>query len=247
MFKADTHVHTIASGHAYGTVQEMARAARERGLDLIVLTDHGPSMPGGPHRFHFSNLVVLPYFIEGVEVLRGVEANIMNENGDLDLAPRYLERLDWVAAGLHDDCIESTTIELNTKAVVRAIQSGLIDVVVHPGNPRFPIEHETVVRAIVDAGIAMEINNSSLTSPHRRGSDANCLLLAKLAVKYKAQIVLGSDAHSPWQVGELSKAYELVASCGLRADQVLNFTAEGIRAYLRRRGKKRYTADTPVV
>lgn len=247
MFKVDTHVHTIASGHAYGTVQEMARAARERGLELIALTDHGPSMPGGPHRFHFSNLIVLPHFIEGVEVLRGIEANIVNEDGDLDLASRYLERLDWVAAGLHDDCIEPMTVELNTRAMVRAIQSGLVDVVVHPGNPRFPIEHETVVRAIAEAGIAMEINNSSLISPHRKGSETNCIMLAKLAAKYRANIVLGSDAHSPWHVGILDKAYELATSCGVASDQILNFSTERFRAYLITRGKRRYTATTPLV
>lgn len=247
MFKVDTHVHTIASGHAYGTIMEMSRAAQAKGLELIVMTDHGPSMPGGPHRFHFSNLIVLPPYIEGVEVLRGIEANVVSEDGDLDLAARYLERLDWVAVGLHDDCLEPMSPELNTKALIRAIESGYVDVVVHPGNPRFPIDHNMLVRAIAEAGIAMEINNSSLISPHRKGSDTNCEQLAKLAARLNVRIVLGSDAHSPWQVGELDMAYNLAVRCGIKAEQILNFSPERIKDYLKARGKKRFTSSIPTV
>ncbi|MBT9155086.1 MAG: putative phosphatase YcdX [Firmicutes bacterium] len=247
MVKADTHVHTIASGHAYGTVQEMAVAAREKGLELIALCDHGPSLPGAPHRYYFSNLLVLPHFIAGVEVLRGIEANMLNERGELDLERRFLERLDWVAAGFHDDCVAPMSRDLNTQAILGAISTGLVDVIVHPGNPQFPIHHEIVVRAIAEAGIAMEVNNASLIYPHRRGSEKNCVELIGLAIHYGANIVLGSDAHSPWQVGEVGKAYELAVSCGVPPAQILNFTANGVREYLKRRGKPRYIADASVV
>jgi putative hydrolase len=247
LIKADTHVHTVASGHAYGTVLEMANAAQEKGLELIALCDHGPSLPGAPHRYYFSNLLVLPHFIAGVEVLRGIEANMLNERGELDLERRFLERLDWVAAGFHDDCVTPMSRDLNTQAILGAIGSGLVDVIVHPGNPQFPIHHEVVVRAIAEAGIAMEVNNASLIYPHRRGSDKNCVDLIKLAILYGANIVLGSDAHSPWQVGEVSQAYALAASCGVPAAQILNLTANGVREYLKKRGKPRYIAAAPVV
>lgn len=247
MVKADTHVHTIASGHAYGTVQEMAHHALEKGLELIVLSDHGPSLPGAPHRYYFSNLLVLPHFIAGVEVLRGIEANMLNERGELDLERRFLERLDWVAAGFHDDCVAPMSRDLNTQAVLGAINTGLVDVIVHPGNPQFPIHHEVVVRAIAEAGIAMEINNASLIYPHRRGSEKNCVELIKLAIEYQANIVLGSDAHSPWQVGEVTKAHELAVSCGVPSEQILNLTAAGVRAYLGKRGKHRYSTTATLI
>lgn len=247
MVKADMHVHTIASGHAYGTVQEMALAAKEKGLELIALTDHGPSLPGAPHRYYFSNLLILPRFIAGVEVLRGIEANILNERGELDLERRFLEHLDWVAAGFHDDCITPMSRDLNTQAILRAIGTGLVDVIVHPGNPQFPIHHEAVVRAIAEAGIAMEINNASLIYPHRRGSETNCAELIKFAIGYRANIILGSDAHSPWQVGEIAKACELAVSCHLPPEQILNLTADGVREYLKKRGKPRYVVDAPIV
>ncbi len=71
--------------------------------------------------------------------------------------------------------------------------------------------------------------------------------LIGLAIHYGANIVLGSDAHSPWQVGEVGKAYELAVSCGVPPAQILNFTANGVREYLKRRGKPRYIADASVV
>ena len=43
---ADTHAHTLASGHAYSTIREMAAAARKRGLKALALTEHAPEMPG---------------------------------------------------------------------------------------------------------------------------------------------------------------------------------------------------------
>ena len=49
---ADMHCHTVASGHAYSTVQEIAREASNKGLEMVAITDHGPSMPGGPHCYH---------------------------------------------------------------------------------------------------------------------------------------------------------------------------------------------------
>ena len=45
----DTHTHTVASGHAYSTLIENAKAASAKGLKALAVTDHGVAMPGGPH------------------------------------------------------------------------------------------------------------------------------------------------------------------------------------------------------
>ena len=38
--KTDTHTHTLASGHAYSTIEENLRAGKEQGLELVGTTDH---------------------------------------------------------------------------------------------------------------------------------------------------------------------------------------------------------------
>jgi len=72
--KIDLHTHTIASGHAFGTVWENARAAKARGLEMIAITDHGPSMPGASNQLYFRCGDRIPRIIEGVKVLFGVES-----------------------------------------------------------------------------------------------------------------------------------------------------------------------------
>ena len=42
---ADIHMHTLASGHAYGTIREMAAAAKEQQLQLIGISEHAPGIP----------------------------------------------------------------------------------------------------------------------------------------------------------------------------------------------------------
>ena len=76
---ADTHTHTIASGHAYSTVDENARWAAEQGLRLLALTDHAPAMQNTTCHAYFANLNVIPQELRGVRILRGVELNILEK------------------------------------------------------------------------------------------------------------------------------------------------------------------------
>lgn len=54
----DMHTHTLASGHAYSTIAEVAAAAAEQGLCAVGITEHAPTMPGTCHNFYFQNLKV---------------------------------------------------------------------------------------------------------------------------------------------------------------------------------------------
>ena len=67
--KVDTHTHTSASGHAYSTLIENAKSAKQNGLAMFCTTDHSESMPGAPHYWFFSNQRVLPRLIEDVAII----------------------------------------------------------------------------------------------------------------------------------------------------------------------------------
>ena len=71
-FLLDSHTHTLASGHAYCTLLEMVRAAAERELELICITDHAPGMELTTHRDYFLNFKVIDREIYGVKVLMAV-------------------------------------------------------------------------------------------------------------------------------------------------------------------------------
>lgn len=235
----DLHVHTIASGHAYSTILEIARAAREKGLAGVAITDHGPAMPGGPHGYHFSNLRRLPPVIEGVRVFRGVEANILDTEGRLDLEPRYMKHLDLILAGFHQDCFPpGRPVEENTRALVKVMASGWVDVIVHPGNPQYQIDAEAAVQAAKEYGVALEINNSSLTGS-RRGSLEVCPHIARLAAEAGIWVSLGSDSHWAGDVGELEAALSLVLEAGIKPEHILNTSVAQVEEFIARRREVR--------
>lgn len=235
---ADLHVHSIASGHAYSTIQEIARAAADKGLEMVAVTDHGPSMPGGPHEYYFGNLHVVPAVLHGVEILRGAEANVIDARGGLDLKEYYLKRLDLVLAGFHNQCLEPACREENTRAMIAALDNPYVDIIVHPGNPDYPIDAEAVVKAAAERGKALEINNSSFLV--RIGSRENCREIAALVRQYRARISISSDAHISVQVGELSHAMEVALEAGVPEECVVNMTAERVKEFLQIRGKRRF-------
>ena len=101
---ADTHAHTLASGHAYSTIKEMAAAAKERGLKALALTEHAPEMPGTCGLFYFQNLDVVPREADGVRLLMGAELNIMDPDGTVDLPEKTCRDLDIVVASIHPPC-----------------------------------------------------------------------------------------------------------------------------------------------
>lgn len=234
---ADLHTHTIASGHAYSTVDEMAQGAARTGLEILAITDHGPALPGGPHVYHFSNLRILPDKICGVRVLKGVEANISTPEGGLDLEERILKHLEIVLAGFHikSGYDPGTALE-NTRAMIGAIENPYVDVIVHPGNPAYKVDIEAVVTAAAEAGKAIEINNASLCGI-RPGSETNCAAFAKTAARKGATVSLGSDAHYHADVGKLGTALALALEAGIPPENILNTSADRVMKFLRDRGK----------
>ncbi len=229
---ADMHTHTVASGHAYSTVNELARAARDRELKALALTDHGPALPGGPHLYHFGAMRFIPPWIDGVRILRGVEANITGPDGGLDMPGSYLEKLDFVMAGLHVSCgFDNQGIDRNTEAVLRAMANPHIKAISHSGNPEFPVHLEELVQGALETGTALEINNSSF-SASRRGSRPNCEYLAGLLARSGALVVVGSDAHIAQGVGEFDEAVAVLEKAGVRAEQVVNSSFERLLEFL---------------
>ncbi|MBI5231873.1 MAG: PHP domain-containing protein, partial [Coriobacteriales bacterium] len=148
--RADLHTHTIASGHAYSTVSELAQSAAAQGIELIAVCDHGPALPGAPHEWHFGNLKNVPSVLDGVRVLKGVEANpqLDTENG-LDLPDTVLDRLDFVAVGFHPCTgFDEPDRARNTELLLRVMASGRVDMITHPGNEmQFPLDLDAVVAA----------------------------------------------------------------------------------------------------
>ena len=171
-YEADTHAHTTASGHAYSSVREMMQAAGRKGLKVLALTEHAMAMPGTCHEFYFSNYKVVPREWDGVRLLAGAEANIMDYKGRLDMPEEYLKRMDLVIASLHTPCLKPGSREENTAALLGVMDNPYVDILGHPGTPFFEVDIEAVVREAARLNKLIEINSHSFEV--RVGCEANC-------------------------------------------------------------------------
>ena len=237
-FVIDTHTHTVSSGHAYSTIQEMAREAAVNGIRILAVTDHGPVMAGAPCLFHFGNMKVIPRELYGVRIIKGVEANIIDYDGNTDMPHEYLRKLEFAIASLHDVCIGPSSVEDHTNAIINVLRNPYIDAVAHPGNPQFQVDIERVVSAAKENGKLIEINNHSFKV--RTGSRENCRQFALLCKKNGVSIVCGSDAHISFDVGKFDNVYSLLEEVDMPRELILNTSIEKFERYLklrRERGK----------
>lgn len=234
--RCDTHVHTVASTHAYSTVHDYWAVAAQRGVQLFAITDHAPTMPDGPHFWHFGNMKILPRLHNGVAMLRGIEANILPDEEGVDIPVNLEPFLDIAIASFHEPVFKPRSALDNTKAVIAAFRSHTVQIFGHPGNPNFPINQEEVVRAAKDCNVAIEINNSSFTHS-RRGSESNCLQILELVDRLDWKVVFASDSHSAFQLGQVDECINRALQVGFPHERVLTRDPVAILTFLSEHGK----------
>ncbi|WP_406541680.1 phosphatase [Clostridium ljungdahlii] len=233
----NVHTHTIVSGHAYSTLLENAKYASEIGLELLGSTEHGPSMPGAPHKWYFENLKVLPRKLFGVTMLYGCEANIIDYEGNLDLSTDLQEKLDIIIASIHEPIMEANkNPDLNTSALLKVMDNPNVHILGHTGNPKFPIHAEEVVKKAKEKSILIEINNSSFVSS-RKGSEKNCTKIASLCKEYGVKIVLNSDSHFAYRIGGFESAIEMLKQIDMPEELIINRSKKDFLSFLKSKGK----------
>lgn len=232
-FLVDLHTHTIASDHAYSTINEYVTYADKNGISMFATTDHGPDLEDGPHPWHFGNLRVIPHVVDGIAILRGIEANI-RDDGDIDLEDRYLKRLDIVLAGFHPN-LPPTTKEEHTKLAKLVIKSGKVDIITHLGNPQYPINMGEVLECAKENNVAIELNASSDLNT-RRGSHDNCVQIANLAREIGNTVSLGTDAHVCYFLGRFDSLEPIIEQARLSYDQIINTSPVKVLEFLESRG-----------
>lgn len=229
-YTVDTHTHTIASGHAYNTILEMAKAAADKGIKILGITDHSKAMPEASGDFYFMNLKSMDREAYGVELLLGVELNIIDYNGKVDLPLRYIKEMDIVIASLHTPCIKPGTKEENTNALIKCCENPYIDIIGHPDDGNYDIDMEQLVLAAKRTGTLLELNNNSIVfRMNARENDKKMLILCK---EHNVPIVIGSDAHAVGKVGEKSNALELVEEVDFPEELIMNYYPDKLKEYL---------------
>ena len=218
---ADTHVHTIASEHAFSTVLENHAAAKKKGLRFLAVTDHTGKMPGAPTDTYFFGLKnSLPREYDGVYLLRGCEANILDEHGTLDLLDALLDRLEWVIASVHGLLMPPMNKEKNTEMWLNVARNPRVDVIGHCADADSPFDYERVIAEFAKQGKIVEINASKC--PPGTKYEACWIEVARLCAKYRVPLVLSSDAHFAPDVGNVENAINIIQKAEVPEELILN-------------------------
>lgn len=231
--KLDVHTHTIVSGHAFSTIQEMARAAADKGLQILGITEHGPNIPGTCDPIYFRNMHVIPREMYGVRLLLGAELNILDTNGTLDLDEWYYQnRLDLRIAGIHKLCWQGGTPEENTHGMIEAIRNPYVQIISHPGDGEAELIFEPIVLAAKENHTLLEINNASFKPVrHLDNSPKNYREILRLCKQYEVPVILGSDAHISFDIANYEHVLPLLAEIDFPEALVMNHQPEAFLKY----------------
>lgn len=229
----DVHTHTIASGHAYNSIMEMAQSAHDKGLELLGITEHAPMLPGTCSNIYFHNLIVVPRQMCGIEVMFGAELNILDFEGHTDLDKRAIGRMDLCIASMHSLCITPGSKKENTNAILGAIQQPHVTIIGHPDDGIYPLEYEPIVAAAKETNTLLEVNNNSLNpAGARKHTRENLIAMLELCKEYQQPVVMNSDAHVFTDVGRRDFSTPLIEEIGFPEELIVNRSVDVFKEYI---------------
>jgi DNA polymerase (family X) len=221
--RGDLHCHTTWSdGRA--SVEEMARAAIERGYDYVAICDHTPAvgavrgLTADDVRRQGEEIAAANELLAPFRVLGGIECDILAD-GRLDLPDDVLAELDWVQASVHGGQ-RMPRGEL-TRRVEEALRNPYVSCLSHPTGrlinrrPENALDLERVFEVARETGVALEVNGLSprldLSGEHVRE-----------ALRAGVQIICSTDAHSTRGLGNMALSVHTARRGWATAADVLN-------------------------
>ncbi len=191
----ELHSHTKWSD-GFNTVEEMARAAIERGYEYLAITDHSPPMGWGVKPDDFRRLIREIRQVSerlGFPILAGIEVDI-DPDGSLHMDEDILRQLDIVIASVHSAMRMDK--DAMTRRIMKAMENPLVHAIGHPTGrlinqrPPYEVDIDRLIEKARETGVALEIN----ASPERLDLNDEHARVAKEA---GVLLLLGTDAHRP--------------------------------------------------
>jgi len=235
----DLHTHTSASTHAYSTLLENAKSAAEKGLELIAMTNHGPAIGDGAHEFHFysNNMGVLPHEIYGVRILKGIEANVLDLEGTLDIPEMAKPGLDLVIASCHtpfhedDKVFQPRNEDEFARLYENLAKNPIIDIIGHMNRTNFISNLDYVVPMLTQSGKIIEINTHFALEKWKQ----ELFNLIGACLKHKARICVNSDAHFCYGIGNFAGIDNYLTEIDYPEELIVNLNKATVFEWLNRR------------
>jgi len=235
---AELHTHSSDyCWHAKNTIDEQIPVARDMGFKYYASTNHAPILDDGtPTMFYLNNL---NRKYDGIKFLAGMEADLRDLHGGLDVAQADLLRLDFVIASIHNLCIEPECGDF-TYALVQLAKNPAIDCIGHIARyPDYKYDLETVLKAVKENGKMIEFNNSSIEESGRKDA---CGHVADRCAALGINSIVTSDAHSIKELGNHKMALEMLKEKNFPEELVINASEERLEAFLTRRKAEKKVA-----
>ena len=251
--KVDPHTHTLFSGHAFSTIEENAIHAKEKNLEAIAMTDHfgfGFGRDRDISRLTYGaslNMEALPPVIHGIRILAGTEVDIVDFDGNLagydvegwhpgtNMRDLMLNSRDIAIASLHHfPGHDEGTIVQYTQMYCNVAANPGIDIIGHPIRSGGAFDVEEVLKVAKESGCMIEINEHSfdfgdpVTEEYRK--------LAIRCAELGVSVVVSSDAHSSFFVGNFSRALGVLEEIGFPEDLVANTDLDKLLKRVDRKG-----------
>lgn len=235
----DLHMHTIASGHAHGTVREMLETASRKGAEIVGISDHAPAMDGSEFEQYFTALKKIPRIMSGTRVLLGAELNIMDRSGTVDLDEERLKYLDYAIASLHIECIRPGTKKENTEALQNAMKNPKVFIIGHPDDGTFEVDYELLAQSAAENHVLIELNEASVRpDSYRKNARKNAAELLSACKKHGTYIIISSDAHRASDVMRHGNALQLLEKMQFPGELIVNASADRLTKLLSLRNEK---------
>lgn len=232
-FFADTHTHTVASTHAFSTITENAAAAEKAGIKILAMTDHGLDMPDAPHEWHFYSMRNIPRKLSNVYILRGMEANIIDYEGNLDIRNNELYScLEWIVASYHWPTCPPGTKAQHTNSYIKALQNPKVDVIGHSESIQYDYDFEEVAKVCREENKLIEVNAARLYGEEAQKRYA---MILEACAKEGAKIIVNSDAHFWDKIGQFQFAGEYLERLKFPNELVINADEALIKNYINSR------------
>ena len=195
MYLSDIHTHSIASGHGTNcTISDMAKEAGRKGLKLLGISDHGPGTLVSGTSSYFRSLPFCPRKRFNVDILYGVELDILNADGQIDLSDELLNNLDYAIISMHRQNYKSSSVSENTQAYIRAMKHPAVKILGHCDDIHFPVDYNALAKAAMKENVIFEINEASLAPYGYRGdTSSNAAQILHYSLRYKLPIILSTE------------------------------------------------------
>jgi putative hydrolase len=236
MIQFDLHVHTLFSHCGIHTALEILSRADEIGMKGIAITDHGPALPGGRLNNPFFERFKSPY--PNVKLLKGMECNVADAHGKIDLPQPFKKFIDVVLLGLHPNIPTGQGISAYTDMLNAAIEKNpCVDIITHPNDPNYPVDYRRIARAAKAAGMAIEINNSKIL--YSRAETQSAVDLVTVCRDESCKIAVNSDTHAIHELGLDDSVRPILESAGFPPELIVNRNERSTMEFIesRRRNK----------